>query len=52
MTIKMKITNINKGESYQVDEDLRIEIERTNPFFNDYGEHACHTPQLPAARTP
>ena len=43
----MKITNINKGESYQVDEDLRIEIERTNPFFNDYGEHT-QTVSMPA----
>lgn len=36
----MKITNLDKGESYQLDPDAQIEVERTNPFFNDWGEQS------------
>ena len=34
----MKITNLDKGKAYQLSEDAKLEVERTNPFFNDYGE--------------
>lgn len=34
----MRITNLDKGEPYQLAEGAKIEVERTNPFFNDYGE--------------
>ncbi len=34
----MKITNLEKGLAYQLAEDAKLEVERTNPFFNDYGE--------------
>ena len=34
----MKITNLEKEENYQLHEGTKIEVERTNPFFNDYGE--------------
>lgn len=34
----MRITNLNKGENYQLKPNTQIQIERTNPFFNDYGE--------------
>ena len=34
----MKITNIEKGEDYNLKPDTQIQVERTNPFFNDYGE--------------
>lgn len=34
----MKITNISMGEDYNLSPDTKIEVERTNPFFNDYGE--------------
>lgn len=34
----MKITNLDKGKAYQLGEDAKLEVERTNPFFNDYGE--------------
>lgn len=44
----MKITNIEKGEDYNLKPDTQIQIERTNPFFNDYGEQS--TPlELPAS---
>lgn len=33
----MKITNLDKGKAYQLGEDAKLEVERTNPFFNDYG---------------
>ena len=34
----MKITNLDKGKAYQLSEGAKLEVERTNPFFNDYGE--------------
>ena len=34
----MKITNLDKGMTYQLSEGAKLEVERTNPFFNDYGE--------------
>lgn len=34
----MKITNLDKGKTYQLGEGVKLEVERTNPFFNDYGE--------------
>lgn len=44
----MIITNLEKGEAYNLKPDTKIEIERTNPFFNDYGEQS--TPlELPAS---
>jgi hypothetical protein len=36
----MKITNNNTGESYVLYPKTEIEIERTNPFFNTYGEQS------------
>lgn len=36
----MKITNLDKGEILEVYPDTKIEVERTNPFFNEYGEQA------------
>ena len=44
----MKITNIEKGEDYNLKPDTQIQVERTNPFFNDYGEQT--TPlELPSS---
>lgn len=44
----MRITNLEKGEAYNLKPDTKIEVERTNPFFNDYGEQT--TPlELPAS---
>lgn len=44
----MKITNLEKGEDYNLKPDTQIQIERTNPFFNDYGEQS--TPlELPSS---
>lgn len=37
----MRITNLNKSEDYNLRPDTRIEVERTNPFFNDYGEQTA-----------
>lgn len=34
----MKITNLEKGKDFQLEPNAQLEIERTNPFFNDYGE--------------
>ena len=34
----MRITNLEKGEDYNLSPDTQIQVERTNPFFNDYGE--------------
>ena len=34
----MRITNLEKGEDYNLKPDTQIQVERTNPFFNDYGE--------------
>lgn len=36
----MRITNLGKNADYQLAPDTRIEVERTNPFFNDYGEQS------------
>ena len=44
----MRITNLEKGEDYNLRPDTQIQVERTNPFFNDYGEQT--TPlELPAS---
>lgn len=44
----MRVTNLEKGEDYNLKPDTQIQIERTNPFFNDYGEQS--TPlELPAS---
>lgn len=44
----MRITNLEKGEDYNLKPDAQIQVERTNPFFNDYGEQT--TPlELPAS---
>lgn len=34
----MKITHIPSGKPYQLAPDTQLTVERTNPFFNDYGE--------------
>lgn len=34
----MKITNLKKGEAYQLHPFAQLSVERTNPFFNEYGE--------------
>ena len=44
----MRITNLEKGEAYQLAEGTKIEVERTNPFFNDYGEQTVPL-DLPAS---
>ena len=44
----MKITNLDKGKDYQLRPDTRIEIERTNPFFNDYAEQSVPL-EIPAS---
>jgi hypothetical protein len=36
----MKVVNIKSGKSYQLKPGTVIEIERPNPFFNDYGEQS------------
>lgn len=36
----MKIMNLDKGEAYQLTSDTKIEVERTNPFLNDWGEQS------------
>lgn len=44
----MRITNLEKGEDYNLKSGTQIQVERTNPFFNDYGEQT--TPlELPAS---
>ena len=44
----MKITNLERGEAYNLKPDTQIQVERTNPFFNEYGEQT--TPlELPAS---
>lgn len=44
----MRVTNLEKGEDYNLKPDTQIQIERTNPFFNNYGEQS--TPlELPAS---
>lgn len=43
----MKIVHTASGEAYSLKPETKIEVERTNPFFNDYGEQT--TPlELPA----
>lgn len=37
----MKITNLKAGKSYQLNLDTQIEIERTNLFFNEWGEQTA-----------
>lgn len=44
----MKITNLDKGEAYNLKPGTKIEVERTNPFFNDYGEQTVPL-ELPAS---
>ena len=34
----MKIINTESGKPYQLNPGTELSIERTNPFFNDYGE--------------
>ena len=34
----MKIVNIESGKPYQLSPDTELSVERTNPFFHDYGE--------------
>lgn len=34
----MKIINTESGKPYQLNPGTELNIERTNPFFNDYGE--------------
>jgi hypothetical protein len=36
----MKIKNLNKGKDYQLFPDTALQIERTNPFFSEYGEQS------------
>lgn len=36
----MKITNTQKGKAYQLATGTQLEIERTNLFFNEYGEQS------------
>lgn len=42
----MKIINLDRGEAYQLNPGTQLTIERTNPFFNDYGEQTvpCNIP--------
>lgn len=44
----MKIINLDKGEAYHLQPDAKLEVERTNPFFNDYAEHTIPM-DLPAS---
>ncbi len=44
----MKIINLDKGEAYQLQPSAKLEVERTNPFFNDYAEHTIPM-DLPAS---
>jgi hypothetical protein len=34
----MKIVNLSKNKTYELRPDTKLEVERTNPFFTDYGE--------------
>lgn len=36
----MKITHNETGQQYQLYPDTELEIERTNPFFNEWGEQS------------
>ncbi len=44
----MRITNLDKGEPYELAEGAQIEVERTNPFFYEYGEQTVPV-DLPAS---
>lgn len=44
----MIIKNLDKAESYQLSPSTQLEVERTNPFFNDYGEQTVPL-SLPAS---
>lgn len=45
----MKITH-SSGEDYDLTPGLALEIERTNPFFNDYGEQSLPVTLPPTAK--
>ena len=49
----MKITNIESGKPYQLDPDTELTVERTNPFFHEYGEQTLPValPDSPYNRT-
>ena len=34
----MKITNVSKGKAYHLSPNTKLQVERTNLFFNEYGE--------------
>ena len=34
----MKIVHTNSGQAYQLKPGAQLEVERTNLFFNEYGE--------------
>lgn len=36
----MKIVNTTNGQAYQLKPGTQLEIERTNPFFNEWGEQS------------
>lgn len=44
----MKIVNLEKHEAYQLQPGAKLEVERTNPFFNEYAEHTIPL-DLPAS---
>lgn len=44
----MKIVNLDRHEAYQLQPGAKLEVERTNPFFNDYAEHTIPM-DLPAS---
>lgn len=44
----MIIKNLDKGESYHLAPDTQLEVERTNPFYNEYGEQTVPL-SLPAS---
>lgn len=44
----MIIKNLDKAQSYQLTPGTQLEVERTNPFFNDYGEQTVPV-SLPAS---
>lgn len=44
----MIIKNLDKGESYHLAPGTQLEVERTNPFYNEYGEQTVPL-SLPAS---
>lgn len=44
----MKIIDLDRHEAYQLQPGAKLEVERTNPFFNDYAEHTIPM-DLPAS---